>query len=191
MIPSATLADLDDVYLELAVFGCHFIEFPALLDPALVLAKLVSVHVGDVRQPDLAAYWAPGVGWFAVELGRPKQIRMRVADIGDRGASGQHRSERRAPRQRVVDHRSPHDRQVTTESRLRRVPSLPLRACDQPAARHDSHRLPGQLALARLRTYLSDVSTRYIERIRNRATDVWIVVQTGSSCPAGYRDSRG
>jgi len=85
VIPTATLTDLNDVYLELAIFRCHFVEFPALLDPSLVLAKLVAVDVGDVRELGPPADRAPSIGGLAVELGRAQQVRVGVADVSDGG----------------------------------------------------------------------------------------------------------
>ena len=48
MIPGTTLADLDDVHLELAVFGSHLGQLAGLLDAALIAPELIPVHVGDV-----------------------------------------------------------------------------------------------------------------------------------------------
>src|SRR5262249_9652408 len=45
VVPTATLTDLDDVYLELGVFRSHFVKFSALLDSSLVAAKLIAVDV--------------------------------------------------------------------------------------------------------------------------------------------------
>ena len=55
MVPRTTLADLDDVHLELAVFGGHLVQLRGLLDPALVPPEFVAVHVGDVGELYLAA----------------------------------------------------------------------------------------------------------------------------------------
>ena len=50
VVPGTTLADLDHIYPELAVFGRHLGQFRALLYPAGVVAEFVPVHVGDVGE---------------------------------------------------------------------------------------------------------------------------------------------
>src|SRR5215469_10174995 len=100
---------------------------------------------------------------------------MRVADIGDGRAPGKHRRERCPPGQSVVDDRSPHARQVTTEL-LATVdlaghrfaaarPSTPL-----PRIGHDQRPMTARdgLALKQRTAYRGDVSTRYIELTASR-----------------------
>src|ERR1700722_18142 len=120
VVPRATLADLDHVDLELCVFRSHLIQLRRLLDPALIPAQLVAVHICDVRQLRLPADRTRDVGGLAVELRGPQEIGMRVADVSHGGAAREHRRYRRAPRQAVVHHRSPHDRQSTTDPPARR-----------------------------------------------------------------------
>lgn len=115
MVPGTTLADLDYVDLELCIFRSHFVQFRAALYPALIPAELVAIDVRDVGQLGVPADRTGDVGALAVELGRPEQVWMRIADISHGGAAGQDRGERRPPGKPVVDHRSPHVRQVTTE----------------------------------------------------------------------------
>lgn len=121
VVPRATLADLDDVNLELGIFSGHFVELRTLLHAPFVAAELIPVHVRDVSQPYLAADRASGVGGLSVELGRAQQIRVRVADVGHGCPAAEHGGERGAPRQPVVDNRSPHAAQITTDQRRGRV----------------------------------------------------------------------
>src|SRR5215475_6666013 len=80
---------------------------------------------------------------------------MGVADIGDRRAARKHGSQRGSPCQTIVDDRSPHERQVTTD---------PCSAADPPAHRAgDVIMKCGRLAAMRRTAYRCDVSTRYIE----------------------------
>ena len=146
MIPSTTLADLDDVDLELRIFRSHFIQFWAALHPAFASAEFVTIYLGHVRQLDLAADRTRDVGVLAMELGSAKQIRVGVAYIGHGRTAGEHGGKRRPPGQPVVNDRSPHARQVTTElpvtgdltgHRLGRGPN---------SHRHDAARQPGLAA---------------------------------------------
>ena len=90
MVPATTLADLDDVRPELAIFGGHLSEFWRLLYPPFKVAKLIPVHVGDVGELYPAADGAPGLRRLAVELGGAQQVGMRVADVRDRGVASEH-----------------------------------------------------------------------------------------------------
>jgi hypothetical protein len=117
MIPGTTLTDLNHVDPELGVFHGHFRQFRPLLHPSFIPSEFVSVDVGDVGEPDFPADGAGGIGGLTVELGGPQQIRMGVADVGDCRAAREYGRERRAARETVVDDRSPHARQVTTELR--------------------------------------------------------------------------
>src|SRR5579875_2003003 len=102
VVPRTTLADLDDVSLELSVFEGHFVEFWPLFYPAFVLPEFAAIDVGDVGQPGRPADGADPVGRLAVELGRPQQVRVGITYVGDRGAAGQHRFQRRPPGERIV-----------------------------------------------------------------------------------------
>ena len=125
VVPPTTLADLDHVDPELAIFGGHLRQFWRLPYPALVAPEFVAVNVGDVRELGFPADGAAGLGGLAVELRSAQQVRVRVADIGDRGVAGQHRRERCPPGKPIIDHRPlwPHARQSTTRSPRRRDPS--------------------------------------------------------------------
>ena len=107
MVPPATLADFDHIYPEFAVFGSHLGQLARLLYPAFILAKLVAVHVGDVGQPGLPADRAAIFGGLAMELRGPQQVRMSVADVGDRRVPGIHGRERSPAGQPVVHDRTP------------------------------------------------------------------------------------
>ena len=107
VVPGTTLADLDDVYPELTVFACHLGKFKRLFYPPFILPKLVAVDVGHMSQLGAAADWAVGVGRLTMELRSPQQIRMGITNIGDRGVPAEHGHERRTPRERVIDYRSP------------------------------------------------------------------------------------
>ena len=50
-----------------------------------------------------------------MELRGPQQVGVSIADIRDRRSAGEHGSERGPPGESVVNDRSPHARQVTTE----------------------------------------------------------------------------
>ena len=90
MVPATTLADLDNVRPELAIFGGHLSEFWRLLYPPFKVAKLIPVHVGDVGELHPAADRAAGLRCLAVELRSAQQVGMRVADVRDRGVASEH-----------------------------------------------------------------------------------------------------
>src|SRR5581483_850175 len=130
VVPPATLADLDHIDPEFAVFGCHFRKFPTLLDPSFVLAELIPVDVRHVGELGLPADRAGILGRLAVELGRPQKVGMSIADVGDGRAPGAHGRERGPAGQPVIDDGSPrrHVGQSTSEpavSRARIASSLP------------------------------------------------------------------
>ena len=102
MVPGATLADLDHIHPEFAIFGSHLRQFRTPLDPSRVLSEFVSVHICDVCDVRPTADGAAVLGRLAVVLGRPQQIRVRIADIGERGAPGLEGRERGAPGERVI-----------------------------------------------------------------------------------------
>jgi len=106
MVPATTLADLDHIDPEFAVFGCHLDQFGSSFDSPRVLSEFISVHVGDVREVVLAADGAAGIGRLAVELGRSQQVRVRVADVGERHVARVHGRERCTPGKPVVHNRS-------------------------------------------------------------------------------------
>ena len=157
VVPGTTLADLDDVNLELPVFQRHFIEFWPPLDPSFILAEFVAVYVGHMGQPGPAADRAGRVGGLSVELRGPQQVRVRVADVGDRGLPEQHGFQRRPLGERVVDDRThrAHPRQGTTDARRGRARNLAA----MPGLRSvtDQHILP---------MYRTDTMERYIAKIR-------------------------
>jgi len=115
VVPRTTLADLDYVDLELRIFRGHFVQFWPALDPAFVPAQFVAINVGDVGQLHLAADGTRDVRVLTMKLRGTQEIRVGVAHIGHGRPAGEHRSERRPPGQSVVNDRSPHARQVTTE----------------------------------------------------------------------------
>jgi len=90
VVPATTLADLNDVRPELAIFGGHLGKFRGLLYPPFIMAKLIPVHVGDMGELDPAADRAAGLRRLAVELGRTEQIGMRVADVRNRRVTSEH-----------------------------------------------------------------------------------------------------
>jgi hypothetical protein len=106
MVPATTLTDLDHVDPEFAVFGCHLGQFGSSFDSPRVLSEFVPVHVGDVREVVLAADGAANVGWLAVKLGRSQQVRVRVADVGERRVARVHGRERRTPGKPVIHNRT-------------------------------------------------------------------------------------
>jgi hypothetical protein len=134
VIPGTTLTDLDHVDLELCIFSSHFVQFWPALDAAFIPAEFVPVDVRDVRELRLSADRTRGVGPLAVELRRPQKVWMRIANISHSGAPREHRGERRPAGQPVVDHRSPHARQVTTE----------LAGTGDPTGHRPLLRVPGQ-----------------------------------------------
>ena len=103
MIPGTTLTDLNHVDPELCVFRGHFGQFRPLFNPPLISPELVSVDVGDVGELGLPADRAGGIGGLTVELRGPQQVRMGIADVGDRGAAREYGRERCAARKTVVD----------------------------------------------------------------------------------------
>ena len=107
MVPPATLTDLDDIDPEFTVFGRHLRKFARLLNPSLVLTELITVYVGDVSQVHFPADRTAVIGGLAVELGGPQQVRVSIADVGDRGPSGEHGRERGPAGQPVVHDRAP------------------------------------------------------------------------------------
>jgi|HubBroStandDraft_3_1064219.scaffolds.fasta_scaffold219472_2 hypothetical protein len=90
VIPGTTLTDLDHVDLELCIFSSHFVQFRPALDAALIPAELVSVDVRDVSELGLPADRTRYVRALAVELRRPEEVWMGIADVGHGGAAGQH-----------------------------------------------------------------------------------------------------
>jgi hypothetical protein len=101
------LADLDHIDPEFAIFSGHLIQFGALLDAALVLPELVPIHVRDVREQGLPADRALRVCRLPMELGGPEQVRMSIADVGNRRLAGIHGRERCPAGKPVVDDGSP------------------------------------------------------------------------------------
>src|SRR5215469_11816592 len=87
VVPATTLTDLDDVRPELPIFAGHLGQFIRLLDPPFVPAQLIPVHVRHVGELGAAADRAAGAGRLAVELSGTEQVRMRVADVRDRGVA--------------------------------------------------------------------------------------------------------
>ena len=138
MVPATTLADLDHIDPEFAVFGCHLDQFGSSFDSPRVLSEFISVHVGDVREVVLAADGAAGIGRLAVELGRSQQVRVRVADVGERHVARVHGRERCTPGKPVVHTRSArgHAPQGTSAT-----PAAPSLAAQPPG-------LPGQPPVA-------------------------------------------
>src|ERR1700727_242843 len=102
MVPGATLADLDHIHPEFAIFGSHLRQFRTPLDPSCVLSEFVSVHICDVCDVRPTAYGAAVLGRLAVVLGRPQEVRMRVAHVGERGPPGLQGREGGAPGERVI-----------------------------------------------------------------------------------------
>ena len=90
MVPATTLADLNDVRPELAIFGGHLGKFRGLLYPAFIMAELITVHIGDMGELDPAADRAAGLRGFAMELRSTQQVGMRVTDVRDRGVASEH-----------------------------------------------------------------------------------------------------
>lgn len=123
VVPRTTLADLDDISLELSIFQGHFIEFWAPFYPPFVLPEFVAVDVGDVGELGRSANGADPLGRLSVELRSSQQIGVGVAYVGDRGAACQHRLQGRPPGERIVHNRAhrAHARQGTTEGRACRV----------------------------------------------------------------------
>jgi len=115
VVPRTTLADLDDVNLELRIFRGHFVQLWAALYSAFVSAQLVPIYVSNVRQLDLAADRTRDVRVLAVEFGSAQQIWVGIAYIGHGRTASEDGGKRRPPGQPVVHDRSPHARQVTTE----------------------------------------------------------------------------
>ena len=90
MVPATTLADLNDVRPELAIFGGHLGKFRGLLYPPFIMAKLIPVHIGDMGEVDPAADRAAGLRRLAVELGRTEQVGMCVADVRNSRVTSEH-----------------------------------------------------------------------------------------------------
>ena len=90
MVPATTLADLNDVRPELAIFGGHLGKFRGLLYPPFIMAKLIPVHVGDMGELDPAADRAAGLRRLTMELGGTEQVGMRVADVRNRRMTSEH-----------------------------------------------------------------------------------------------------
>jgi len=107
VVPPATLTDLDDIDPEFTVFGRHLRKFACLLNPSLVLAKLVTVYVGDVSQVGFPADRTAVRGGLTVELGGPQQVWVSVTDVGDRRTPGEHGREGGPAGQPVVHDRAP------------------------------------------------------------------------------------
>ena len=102
MVPGATLADLDHIHPEFAIFGSHLRQFRTPLDPSRVLTEFVSVHICDVCDVRPTADRAAVLGRLAVVLGRPQQVRVRIAHVGERGPPGLEGREGGAPGERVI-----------------------------------------------------------------------------------------
>jgi len=107
MVPPATLTDLDHINPEFAVFGSHLGEFACLFYTPFILAEFVTVHVSDMGQIGLSADRTAILGGLTMELRGPEQVRMSVADVGDRGAPGEDRRDRGPAGQPVVHNGTP------------------------------------------------------------------------------------
>ena len=90
MVPATTLADLDDIRPELAIFGSHLGKFRALLYPPFIMAKLIPVHVGDMGELDPAADRAAGLRRLAVKFRGTEQVGVRVTDVRNRRVTSEH-----------------------------------------------------------------------------------------------------
>jgi hypothetical protein len=133
MIPATTLADLDHVYPEFAVFGSHRHQFRGPLDPARVLSEFVSVHIGDMCDVRLTADRAALIGGLAVVLGRTEQVRMSVAGIGHGGLPRVHRRECGPPGERVIHNGATSSRACHAPSITRGAgPAYPQRRFPRP-----------------------------------------------------------
>jgi len=106
VVPATTLADLDHVHPEFAVFGCHFGQFRPSLHPSRILSEFISIHVGNVCEIALTADRAADLGRLTVEFGRAQQVRMRVADVGNGRVAGVHGRDGRPPGKAVIHYRS-------------------------------------------------------------------------------------
>ena len=106
MVPSTTLADLDHIHPEFAVFGSHLHQFRGLLNSSCVLSEFISVHIGDVCDVYLTAYRAALLGRLAVVFGGAEQVRVRVAGIGHRGVTRAHGRKCGAPGERILHHQA-------------------------------------------------------------------------------------
>ena len=137
VVPRAALAHLDDVDPELAVLAGHRLQLGRRLDPARVLAELVAVHVGHVRQRSRRQTGQSGRS--ARRGSGPRAAgtggrRRRPVAARPPGAAEQ-RVQRRAPGQRVVDHRplGPHPRAYDRAGRSAVRGSVPgPRGCASP-----------------------------------------------------------
>ena len=90
VVPATTLADLNDIRPELAIFGGHLGKFGALLYPPFIMAELIPVHIGDMGELDPAADRAAGLRRLTMELGGTEQVGMRVADVRNRRVTSEH-----------------------------------------------------------------------------------------------------
>jgi len=103
MVPATTLADLDHIHPEFAVFGSHLYQFRGFLNPSRVLSEFIPVHIGYVCDVGLTTDRTALLRGFAVVFGRPEQVRVRVAGIRHGGVAGAHGRERGAPSKGVID----------------------------------------------------------------------------------------
>jgi hypothetical protein len=161
MVPSTTLADLDHIHPEFAVFGSHLHQFRGFLNSSRVLSEFISVHIGDMCDVRLTADRAALLGRLTVVFSRAEQVRVRVAGIRHRGVARAYRRERGAPGKGVFHNGASngcacHVPQGTSGTASHRYQSAtwPLHASEQPVA----HR--GTVAYARNR--YTDISNRDI-----------------------------
>jgi hypothetical protein len=106
VVPATTLADLDHIHPEFAVFGSHLHQFSGFLNSSRILSEFIPVHIGNVCDVRLTADRAALIGGLAVVFGRAQQVRVRVAGIRHRGVARAYGRERGAPGKRVIHHGS-------------------------------------------------------------------------------------
>ena len=158
MVPSTTLADLNHIHPEFAVFGSHLHQFSGFLNPSRILSEFVTIHIGNMCDISLTADRAALFGGLAVVLGRAEQVRVRVAGIRHRGVTGAYGRKGGPPGKRVIHNRASsgyacHVPSITRGRpsvppgcRLGRVPPVPT-AVGREHARTDRHvnsRLPAR-----------------------------------------------